>query len=46
MPIGLAMGNIAVGTAIGVAIGIPIGTALEKKYNPNPRPPNRGRKKN
>jgi hypothetical protein len=36
--VGLAMGNLVIGTAIGVAVGIPIGTALEKKYNPNPRP--------
>ena len=32
-------GFIGIGPAIGVAIGISIGSALEKKYNPNPRPP-------
>ena len=31
-------GMIGIGPALGVAIGISIGTALEKKYNPNPRP--------
>ncbi len=35
---GLVMGNIAIGTAIGAALAIPIGIALERKYNPNPRP--------
>jgi len=38
MPIGLALGNIALGPALGAALGIPIGVALEKKKNPNPRP--------
>lgn len=33
------------GPGAGIAIGISIGTALEAKYNPNPRPPTPEEKK-
>lgn len=38
IPFGIAIGNLALGPALGLPIGVAIGTALEAKYNPNPRP--------
>ncbi len=36
IPIGVALGNIALGPAIGLPIGLGLGVAMEKKYNKNP----------
>ncbi len=36
--IGFVTDNISMGIVFGVALGVPIGAALEKKYNPNPKP--------
>ena len=38
-------GMIGIGPAMGMAVGVSIGAALEKKYNPNPRPPTAEEKK-
>lgn len=38
LPIGFAMGNIALGPAMGLPIGAALGMGLEQKYNPEPLP--------